>query len=146
MGYSAIVLDVALLLLLSTFEAEAIGARQARKLEARLAEAVEVFVQYSLPNSMARPSGFDIDAHRDKLNERFQRLTRKFHRPEAAAFLSKRVDSEQDEMAILAILRILYESREPVAEAVLTKYALHSNEVVARSASEYLETFKYERP
>ena len=106
-------------------------ASSALDLEKTLAEAVELFNEHSLPNTMTRPPGFDIDGYLRDIDERRMQITKVFYTPEGAAYLIRHLEGESDEMTVLAILRVLFESGEPAALPVFQKYAHHSSSVVS---------------
>ena len=103
-----------------------------------LAQALPLFEQHNLPNSMAREPGFDLAAHLADLEQRRRQVTSVFHCAEGAAYLASRIDAETDDMAVLAILQILHESGRPEARLVFMKYANHPSSTVSEWANRYL--------
>jgi len=112
--------------------------RRELRFEKALSEAVPLFTEYVLPNSMARLPGFDINAHLRDVDARRRALTGVFHSPEGVRFLTNRLGSEKDEEAAVCMLKILSESGIPEARGVVKAYAGHENEVIRSNARAFL--------
>ncbi len=112
--------------------------RTVGQLEHQLSHAIDLFIQCSRPNSMAREPGFDLTAHLQSLGAQWDSTTAVFHSPEGVAFLGSRIDSESDEMALVGILKILHESHQSEAQPILLRFARHPSSQVSQRASEYL--------
>jgi hypothetical protein len=113
--------------------------RQQQQLDATLAEALELCTEYFLPNSMARPPGFDINKHLAKVDTKRRRITRVFHNAAGVAFLEARISQDADDLRIVCMLQILAESRLDKAAVILQKDAGSTNEVVAENARRFLQ-------
>ena len=103
-----------------------------------LFEAIALFKEYRLTNSMARDPGLDLGTQLRSSEVHRQLVTRVFHTPDGVRYLASRIGREEDELPMLAILEILSESRQSSAIPVLNRFVLHENPVVSEWASSCL--------
>ena len=95
---------------------------------------VDLFTEWSLPNSMSRPKGFDLNGYLDGLHCRFEHMSAAFHTPAGVTFLALQLDKERDDVRIITGLIILSESRQPAARQVIARYAKSADATVAEQA------------
>ena len=110
--------------------------RSSPDLRAAFAESVELFAQYSLPNSMTRPPGFDVDGYLDQVHRHFESASAVLRTPEGISFLSGRLRQEQDSLTLICGLTILSESRLPPARQLIAPYTRSSDSTVAEHAAD----------
>jgi len=102
-------------------------------------ESVRLFAEYRLPNSMARPAGFDLESHLREVEAKRENVSSVFHSPSGVQFIQARIQAEPDELVVLAGLEILYESKSRSAVPTFERFSRASSPVVAEWASRYLE-------
>ena len=101
-------------------------------------ESARRFVEYRLPNSMARPPGFDLEGHLRQVEAQRRVVSRVFHSPAGVEFVVSRIREEPDELVTLAGLEILADSRLRSAIPTFEQFSNSPRSVVAEWARRYL--------
>jgi len=122
------------LLILSSCAQPALSPTSRHDFDNLLSQAVALFEEYRLTNSMAREPGYDLGTQlrASEVHRKFG--TRVFHSPDGVRYLASRIDRERDELPTLVILDILSESQQSSAIPVLNRFVNHENPVVAEWA------------
>lgn len=94
------------------------------RLEEKLEVVVETCEEIRLPNSQARPEGFDLKAHLQKLEKRRQEAAQAFSRPEGIEFLEQQLDKTDDEMRQICMLQVLLESDSEEAQEIVDSWRI----------------------
>ena len=106
-----------------------------REFGAAFDEGVAAYTQYVLPNSMARPEGFDLDAYQRRMLQTFENASAVLNSPEGVTFLDHRLGNEADDLVVICGIDILKRSGQPSAREVIRRYSTSPNSIVAEHAS-----------
>ena len=87
---------------------------QSTRFDSALATAIPVCEEFFLPNSMARPSGFDVNAHQTELEQRIIGLADTFRSVAGVSYLEERAQRETDDVAKACVRKLLRHARETV--------------------------------
>jgi hypothetical protein len=107
--------------------------------EKTLFKAFGLFNEYSFPNSMARPKGFDINKHVNQIDTERKNITKIFHSLDGIKYLNEELIKARDEVNIICILKILSESNLPQAKELLKGYLYNDNKVISESAKLFMK-------
>ena len=84
------------------------------RFDAALASAKPVCEQFFLPNSLARPPEFDVNAHQTELEQRIIGLSDTFRSVAGVSYLDERVQLETDDVGKACVRKLLRHARETV--------------------------------
>jgi hypothetical protein len=117
-----------------------LGAAEATKpgLAKDVAHAVELCVQIKLPNSMARPEGFDINAHVGALQHEYRGKIRELSTADGVRRIDAFLSGEHDDLSVLCALEIAGETGRPEAAPILKRYERSAIYGVPELVKEYL--------
>jgi hypothetical protein len=98
-----------------------------------------------LPGVRIQNTSFQETNLRLAYEQRRQQASEVFHSAYGAAWLARVVRVSNEQYSIMAMLEVLYESRQPVALEVFKEFQGHTNRVVMRRAKYYLKRLSKKR-
>lgn len=74
-------------------------------------QAINLCVEYYLPNSMARPPGFDLSAHLDGVQAERKKISAQFANPPGRQYIQQQLSQEHDELNIKCAQELLRDAQ-----------------------------------
>ena len=103
-----------------------------------VAGAVESCLELKFPNSMARPKGFDINAHLAKVEKSYRHLIAKLANPDGLKQIDSYLGSQRDDVEVLCAVEIAGETNLKAAVPLLQRYVESPIYGVSDKAKSYL--------
>ena len=104
-----------------------------------VAKAVESCLELKFPNSMARPKGFDINAHLANVEKTYRHLIAKLANPDGLKEIDIYLGSHRDDVEVLCAVEIAGETNLKAAVPLLQRYVESPIYGVSDEAKSYLE-------
>lgn len=98
----------------------------------QLARHQELCNEIAFPNTQARPEGFDIGKHLDKLEEARKKIALEFDTEQGLDFIENALVHTHDETAAACVLKILSTMKRKRAGEIIRKY--HINKTNPKTA------------
>ncbi len=105
-------------------------------------DAVNHCVELKFPNSMARPQGFDINAHLAEVQKQYRGLIGKLSNPDGLRAVEAYLASEHNDVEVLCAIEITGETGRKEAVPILRKYLTSPIHGVSEKARSYLMGWK----
>lgn len=115
---------------------------QQQRHQAALDKVLPLCREIQMPNSQARPAGFNLNAHLREVERKRRAAGMPLWSNSGVLFMGNALAAEKDDARAVCLLQVLGDGGNPRAVAVLKTYASSPNATISEKAKQYLREMR----